>query len=192
MKDVNYIKHMNAVLMQFSLDERLNATHVSLYFALFQLWNYYHFPESFFISREDVMKMAKLGSKSTYHRCLKELHQWRYLEYSPSHNPFKGSQIMMYQFETSSGTTTGTTTGTASGTSAGQAVYQHHPISGTSSGQVVGRKIKHIQTGINNKNNNKPGHLNFEGFSEKNKRNGSVPYQDNLKTESKKKYDEPL
>ena len=86
---MNYIKHLNGVFLQFSRDNRLNPTHISLYVGLFQLWNNYHFRESFHIDREEVMAYAKIGSKSTYYRCLKELHLCEYLFYTPSHNPFQ-------------------------------------------------------------------------------------------------------
>jgi hypothetical protein len=48
----------------------------------------------------DVMKISKIGSKATYHKCLKELDVWGYLKYTPSHNPLKGSKILMFIFET--------------------------------------------------------------------------------------------
>ncbi len=101
---MNYIKHLNGVFQQFAKDNRLNPTHISLYVALFQIWNYNRFPKDFFINREEVMLFSKIGSKSTYHRCIKELSHWKYIVYNPSHNPFKGSRVKMYQFETSSET----------------------------------------------------------------------------------------
>ncbi len=55
------------------------------------------------MNRDDIMKLSKIGSKSTYHRCTKELHHYKYLIYEPSHNPFKGSIIKMLIFETTSG-----------------------------------------------------------------------------------------
>lgn len=98
---MNYIKHFNGVLHQFNGDSRLNPTHISLYIALFQLWNIHHFPEVFFIAREEVMKKAKIGSVATYHRCLRNLNDWKYIDYLPSHNPYKGSEIKMFLFEIS-------------------------------------------------------------------------------------------
>lgn len=105
---MNYIKHLNAVFQQFSKDSRLNPTHVSLYMALFQYWNINRFPEEFYINREDVMAMAKIGSKATYHRCLRRLDDWDYIHYIPSHNPYKGSRIRLLEFCTTSDTTTET------------------------------------------------------------------------------------
>jgi len=98
---MNYIKHLNGVLDQFSKDTRLNPTHISLYIALFQFWNYNRFPNDFYINREEIMKFSKIGSNTTYHRCIKELSHWKYILYSPSHNPFKGSKVKLFNFSTS-------------------------------------------------------------------------------------------
>jgi hypothetical protein len=98
---MNYIKHLNGVMQQFSKDSRLNSTHISLYIGLFYVWNYNRFPVKFFINREEIMKQSKIGSTTTYHRCIKELDHWKYIEYYPSHNPFKGSSVKMFQFGTS-------------------------------------------------------------------------------------------
>lgn len=103
MTKVNYIHHLKGVFLLFSKDNRLNPTHISLYFAFFQLWNHNRFPLQFYVNREEVMKLSKIGSKSTYHRCIKELDHYKYLVYNPSHNPFKGSQIKMLIFGTTSG-----------------------------------------------------------------------------------------
>jgi hypothetical protein len=44
------------------------------------------------------MSACKIGSANTYTKCLKELDEWNYIKYIPSHNPYKGSQIHMYNF----------------------------------------------------------------------------------------------
>ncbi len=136
MEQINYIKHLNAVFLQFSKDGRLNPTHISLYVALFQLWNNYHFSNDFYINRDEVMQYSKIGSKTTYHRCIKELHHWKYIMYTPSHNPFHGSKIKMFNF----------------GTSDGQVLYPNYANNGTSNGQAVVSINKPIQTGKNNLN----------------------------------------
>ena len=132
MQNVNYIKHLKGVFLQFSKDNRLNPTHISLYVALFQIWNNNRFLEEFYINREEVMSFSKIGSKSTYHKCIRELNHWKYLIYYPSHNPFKGSKIKMFNFETSYK----------------QVMDSYNPING----QALVSNNKHIQT---NKNINK-------------------------------------
>ncbi|CAM4022389.1 Transcriptional regulator [Gillisia hiemivivida] len=98
---MNYITHLNAVFQQFSKDSSLNATHISLYMALFQTWNIHRFQNIFYIHREEIMRMGKIGSNPTYHRCLKKLHEQKYIQYLPSHNPYKGSRVNMLIFDTS-------------------------------------------------------------------------------------------
>ncbi|MBO0340219.1 hypothetical protein [Flagellimonas profundi] len=179
MGDINYIKHLNGVFGQFVKDGRLNPTHISLYVALFQLWNNSFFKDSFYINRAEVMGYAKIGSKSTYHRCIKELSHWGYIRYEPSHNPFKGSRIKLFDF----------------GTSSGQVPYPSHTKIGTSTGQALVPIIKHIQTGKNNTNPLKPENFkksSCEAFEKKEKRYGTVPNGDNLRTTKDKDYDQPL
>lgn len=179
MEDINYIKHLNGVFMQFSKDTRLNPTHISLYIALFQVWNNNFFKDEFYMSREEVMSYAKIGSKTTYHRCIRELSDWSYLLYMPTHNPFKGSRVKMFNF----------------GTSDEQVLDPCCTKIETSNGQALVSINKHIQTIENNKNINKPENLKnlkAKDFKTKDKHPEVVPYQDNLKTSSDKNYNEPL
>ncbi len=99
---MNYIKHLTAVLELFGKDDRLNPTHISMYLALFQYWNISRFSESLSINRNEIMSLSKIGSKATYHKCIKDLDYWGYLKYLPSHNPFKGSKVILFNFCTSS------------------------------------------------------------------------------------------
>ena len=103
MKNINYIKHLNAAFRMIVKDSRLNPTHVSLYMALFQLWNITRFSEVFYINRQEVMQFSKIGSKTTFHRCLQDLNQWKYIKYIPSHNIYKSSEVRMPIFGTTSG-----------------------------------------------------------------------------------------
>ena len=100
---MNYIKHLNAAYQLILEDSRLNPSHVSLYMALFQLWNITRFVKVFYINRQEVMQLSKVRSKSTYHRCLRDLTNWNYIEYLPSHNIYKGSEVRMTIFGTTSG-----------------------------------------------------------------------------------------
>jgi hypothetical protein len=96
--DVNFIKHLLGISESFIADERLSPLHISLYYALFHSWNISKFQTPISISRHDIMRACKIGSANTYTKCLKELDLWNYIKYIPSHNPYKGSQIHMYNF----------------------------------------------------------------------------------------------
>jgi len=99
---MNYIKHLSGFFNKVSADDRLNPTHVSLYVSLFQFWNACRFHNPISISRNEVMKVSKICSKATYHKCIRELNDFGYLSYQPSYNPFKGSLVYLFDFQTSS------------------------------------------------------------------------------------------
>lgn len=95
---MNYIKHLTGFFEKVAADKNLNPTHVSLYIALFQFWNFNRFRNPISISRDEVMRISKISSKATYHKCLKNLHNSGYINYLPSYNPFKGSEVTMLDF----------------------------------------------------------------------------------------------
>ena len=80
-------------------DDRLLPSHISMYISLFQLWSFNSFRNPFRISREDVMKVSKIKSLATYHKCIRELHQAGFIIYSPSYNSYRGSLIEMTDFD---------------------------------------------------------------------------------------------
>jgi len=98
---MNFIKHLTGVFEKFNNDHRLNPSHVSIYYALFQYWNIFRFCKQFYVQREEIMQASKVGSLSTYHKCIRELSDWNYILYMPSKNPLKGSQVKMSIFWTS-------------------------------------------------------------------------------------------
>ncbi len=194
MKDINYIRHLNQVFELFSRDSRLNPSHISLYVALFHIWNHNFFMKEFYLNREEVMQYSKIGSKSTYHRCIKELSHWKYLLYSPSYNHFKGSRIMMFDFGTSNGPGL-VPNRPKTGTGGGQELVSIHPKNETGGGQELVSINKHIQTIKNNKNKYKQENFknfDFIDFKNDDKLTSTVPNQDNLKTTSNKNYNQPL
>jgi hypothetical protein len=95
---MNYIKHLSGFFDKVANDKTLNPTHVSLYMSLFQFWNCNRFKNPISISRNEVMRISKISSKATYHKCLKNLHALGYINYEPSHNPFKGSHVYLINF----------------------------------------------------------------------------------------------
>ncbi len=95
---MNYIKHLTGFFEKVATDRTLNPTHVSLYIALFQFWNCNRFKNPISISRDEVMRISKISSKATYHKCLKNLHSLGYINYQPSYNPFRGSHVILFNF----------------------------------------------------------------------------------------------
>lgn len=95
---MNYIKHLTGFFEKVITDKALNPTHISLYMALFQFWNCNRFRNPISINRDEVMRISKISSKATYHKCLKNLNSFGYINYEPSYNPFRGSHVNMFNF----------------------------------------------------------------------------------------------
>ena len=95
---MNYITHLTGFFEKVAADKTLNPTHVSLYMSLFQFWNCNRFKNPLSISRDEVMRISKISSRATYHKCLKNLHSLGYINYEPSYNPFKGSHVYLFDF----------------------------------------------------------------------------------------------
>jgi hypothetical protein len=74
-------------------DAKINATHISLYFALLQKWNLDQSKNTFLIIRDELMKTAKISSRHTYNKCMNELDEYGYIHYVPSLNPLSGSTV---------------------------------------------------------------------------------------------------
>ena len=96
---MNYIRHLTGFYEKIHEDSRLNPTHISLYLALFQFWNLNHFQNPISISRHEMMKLSKIAALGTYHKCIKDLQDFGYIEYLPSFNPYKGSLVNLHNFE---------------------------------------------------------------------------------------------
>jgi hypothetical protein len=92
---MNYILQLSGFFQKVAADNRLNPTHVSLYMAIFQFWNANHFHNPVSISRQELMKISKISAKATYHKCIKDLHTFGYIQYMPSFNTFKGSLVYL-------------------------------------------------------------------------------------------------
>ena len=95
---MNYIRHLSGFFEKVAKDKSINPTHVSLYISLFQFWNRSRFANPISITREEIMRISKISSFTTYHRCLKALHDYGYIKYEPSFNPYKGSHVYLFDF----------------------------------------------------------------------------------------------
>jgi hypothetical protein len=96
---MNYIRHLNAFFSFINADKRLSASHVSLYMAMFHYWNFNRFQNPFPVYREDMMKLSKIGSKNTYYKCIKMLHEARYICYHGSPSRFLPVKISIARLD---------------------------------------------------------------------------------------------
>ena len=97
---MNYIRHMNAFFTLIKNETGLTSSHISLYMALFQYWNFNRFQNPFPVYRDTMMQLSKIGSKITYHKCIKELHLASYIVYHPSISKYQPVKISMIRLDT--------------------------------------------------------------------------------------------
>jgi hypothetical protein len=95
---MNHSQHLNVFFDRILQDSTLNPTHISLYIVLFQLWDSNRFLNPISITRDEVMRISKISSKATYHKCLRELNDKGYVKYQPSFNPYKGSLVFLVDY----------------------------------------------------------------------------------------------
>ena len=79
-------------------DSRIGATHISLYMALLQHWNRSSFRGPVIFTSREVMRMAKICSRATYHKCLSDLVEYGYIKYEPSCDPHTGNKAFMKKY----------------------------------------------------------------------------------------------
>lgn len=85
--------HLEPFYQAFLKDARIGPTHLSLFIALFQKWGKNNFQNPVFFSSQEIMPLAKIVSRATYHRCLRDLVECGYIRYFPSCNPFAKSLV---------------------------------------------------------------------------------------------------
>ncbi|WP_126246204.1 hypothetical protein [Chitinophaga rhizosphaerae] len=92
---INYIHQLSCFFFRLERHSGMRPSHVSLYLALFRQWNSLKFCITMSISRLQLMLVSKIGSKDCYHRTLKELHDWGFLEYHPAEHPKDQARVTM-------------------------------------------------------------------------------------------------
>ncbi len=76
----------------------IGATHISLYVSLLATYFHEPLPGTALIRREEIMLKAKIRSRETYHKCIRELHLYGYILYEPSYKPGE-SRISILEFD---------------------------------------------------------------------------------------------
>lgn len=84
---------IKAYLARLSQDERITVWHLAIFHALIQLWANQGEVHPFPVSRKQIMRNAHIKSQTTYHKCIYDLERFKYIKYSPSYHPCKGSAV---------------------------------------------------------------------------------------------------
>lgn len=74
-------------------DPRIGPAHISLYLSLIGFWSEKNFESPLSVFSYEIMPLCKIAGSATYHRSIKELHEYGYIKYVPSYNHFLGSLV---------------------------------------------------------------------------------------------------
>jgi hypothetical protein len=92
---MQYMEELSFFYRAIIDDCRIGATHISLYMALFQCWNLNCFESPVIFKSQKIMLMAKISSRTTYHKCMNDLVAYGYIKYTASYDPLVANQVYL-------------------------------------------------------------------------------------------------
>ena len=79
-------------------DQRIGATHISIYIALLFDYSTNRYQNPVKVERHLIMTRARIRSRTTYDKCIHDLHNYGYIDYKPSYDYGK-SQVRMIEMK---------------------------------------------------------------------------------------------
>jgi hypothetical protein len=89
------IKPFEVFFAAIQKDARISISHIGFFAALLQTWHLQEYQNPFSTKKEELMKVAKISSPTTYHKCLRDLHDFGYIRYEPSYKPKFRSKVYL-------------------------------------------------------------------------------------------------
>jgi len=74
-------------------DHRISITHIGIFAALLEFRTNAGYINPIKAYRYEIMKIAKITGPVTYHRCIKDLNEYGYINYLPKRNRNQRSTI---------------------------------------------------------------------------------------------------
>ncbi|UCS95200.1 hypothetical protein KZP23_09415 [Echinicola marina] len=87
------LKPLSDFFTAIQRDARISITHIGIYAALLEYRTQMSYANPIEVFSYDIMKIAKISSAMTYHKCVKDLNEYGYIRYEPSFNKNRGSKI---------------------------------------------------------------------------------------------------
>lgn len=76
-------------------DCRISRGHLALYLALLHFWEQSQYSSPISLFAHQAMPVAKISSNATYHRLIRDLHDFGYIRYCPSFYKAKASLVYL-------------------------------------------------------------------------------------------------
>lgn len=91
---LSIMKHeiIKSFLTKATNENTVGHSHICLFLAIYHQWQNHGFVNPIRISRSKLMRVSKIRSFSTYHKCIRDLVELDFIKYEPSYHPI-GSLI---------------------------------------------------------------------------------------------------
>ncbi len=77
------------------LDQRVNVWHLGMYMVFLHLWYQNNKENPITITRRQVMQLARFKSIATYHKCIRDLVKFGYIDYYPTYDYYTGTKVVL-------------------------------------------------------------------------------------------------
>jgi hypothetical protein len=91
---LSIMKHeiIKSFLSKATNENAIGHSHICLFLAVYHQWQNHGFVNPIRISRSKLMRVSKIKSFATYHKCIRDLVELDFIRYEPSYHPI-GSLI---------------------------------------------------------------------------------------------------
>jgi hypothetical protein len=89
------LKPLTAFFNAIEKDGRISNTHIGIYAAILQYWKMNDFINPIEAFSYEMMEVARVSSPSTYHKCVRDLHDFGYIRYDPSFKHNQRSKVYL-------------------------------------------------------------------------------------------------
>lgn len=93
--DMSALKPLSDFFDAIEKDPRINSTHIGVYAALLQCWCSQGCPSPLQVFSHELIGLAKLSSRDTYFKYIRELSEYGYIRYERSFNRNRRSRIFL-------------------------------------------------------------------------------------------------
>ncbi len=87
------LKPLSDFFFAIEKDARISTTHIGIYAALLQYRKEKGLINPVIAFSHEIMPIAKISSPTTYHKCVRDLSDFGYIQYEPSFRKNLGSKI---------------------------------------------------------------------------------------------------
>jgi hypothetical protein len=77
-------------------DPRISISHIAIYAALLQYWKNQNYKSPVQAYSHEIMQLAKISARTTYHKVIKDLSEYGYIKYEPSFKRNQGSKVHIF------------------------------------------------------------------------------------------------